>query len=118
MKNRILTLNIFFLFWEQTTLGPTSKSTKQRPTEDVNIELTENTNSPATIPPASGTTTTEATTTTSKAKESSINVKINHSFITCRAPLGLHVRPYMALIIAIFVIWATIQEKGVKEVEK
>ena len=118
MKNKTQLLIHFVLFLEQTTLGTTSKNTKQKLTEDVNIELTENTNSPATIPLASSTTTTETTTTTRKANTTSIKAKMNHSLITCRAPHGLQVRPYMALIIAIFVIWAAIQEKGVKEVKK
>ena len=95
---------MLFLFLEQPTLGTTSKNTKQKPTEDVNSDLTENTTSPATIPPTSSTTTAEATTTTGKAKQTSTKAKVNHSLITSRAPRGLQEHPYLALIIIIYVI--------------
>ena len=91
-------------FSEQTTLGSTSKNTNRKPTEDVNSELTENTTSQAKIPPNSNTTTTKAITATSKSKETSTNAKMNQSLITCHAPHGLQGHPYLALIVAIFVI--------------
>ena len=91
-------------FSEQTTLGSTSKNTNRKPTEDVNSELTENSTSQAQIPPNSNTTTTKATTTTSKSKETITKAKMNNSLITCHAPHGLQGHPYLALIVAIFVI--------------